>query len=99
MVAPRVGAWIETLIFTQYDIRGTVAPRVGAWIETLFLHRFPEQGCRVAPRVGAWIETTPRHAVMHDPAESHPVWVRGLKLKNCYCNLFLLRRTPCGCVD
>ena len=33
-VAPRVGAWIETLfaLFGLHDLR--VAPRVGAWIET-----------------------------------------------------------------
>ena len=32
VVAPRVGAWIETCIATA--IRECVAPRVGAWIET-----------------------------------------------------------------
>ena len=33
-VAPRVGAWIET-IYTSYSINHfLVAPRVGAWIET-----------------------------------------------------------------
>ena len=33
-VAPRVGAWIETLAFiTKCNLR-CVAPRVGAWIET-----------------------------------------------------------------
>ena len=56
MVAPHVGAWIEThsqYIPVQLPF---VAPHVGAWIETkgmtqlwlLFL---------VAPHVGAWIET------------------------------------------
>ena len=31
--------------------------------------------------------------------QSHPVWVRGLKL--CYIRLkrYLCSRTPCGCVD
>ena len=37
-VAPRVGAWIETLVAADlYSMVGGVAPRVGAWIETLGL--------------------------------------------------------------
>ncbi len=34
-VAPRVGAWIETVLY-HYNTEGhkLVAPRVGAWIET-----------------------------------------------------------------
>ena len=34
MVAPRVGAWIETLGLYQDRLIRPVAPRVGAWIET-----------------------------------------------------------------
>ena len=34
MVAPRVGAWIETAHGTLYAPAARVAPRVGAWIET-----------------------------------------------------------------
>ena len=34
-VAPRVGAWIETLSFAISLRALKVAPRVGAWIETL----------------------------------------------------------------
>ncbi len=34
-VAPRVGAWIETVQPTVYVEVSGVAPRVGAWIETL----------------------------------------------------------------
>ena len=34
MVAPRVGAWIETEEFTGIQQKAIVAPRVGAWIET-----------------------------------------------------------------
>ena len=55
-----------------------VAPRVGAWIET-FLGIITALPVFVAPRVGAWIETSvafPHHWIM----QSHPVWVRGLKL-------------------
>ena len=36
-VAPRVGAWIETLIMQQDVVAYGVAPRVGAWIETINL--------------------------------------------------------------
>ncbi len=34
MVAPRVGAWIETPSTATSSPSFTVAPRVGAWIET-----------------------------------------------------------------
>ena len=33
-VAPRVGAWIETLDALSHHADKQVAPRVGAWIET-----------------------------------------------------------------
>ena len=33
-VAPRVGAWIETMLCIVNRIVNPVAPRVGAWIET-----------------------------------------------------------------
>ena len=35
LVAPRVGAWIETRHGNIYAVKGNVAPRVGAWIETI----------------------------------------------------------------
>ena len=35
VVAPRVGAWIETQKFGCSFVTKSVAPRVGAWIETL----------------------------------------------------------------
>ena len=34
LVAPRVGAWIETLRQKRSLALAGVAPRVGAWIET-----------------------------------------------------------------
>ena len=37
VVAPRVGAWIETSVPMVFRIPLHVAPRVGAWIETPFL--------------------------------------------------------------
>ena len=56
VVAPYVGAWIETnLSFVGINLL-QVAPYVGAWIETR-----NKSGCKgsfqVAPYVGAWIET------------------------------------------
>ena len=52
---------------------------MGAWIETLtvvctFL------AFQVAPRVGAWIETGLANSI-GGARQSHPVWVRGLKLE------------------
>ena len=65
-----------------YSLRGSercrVAPYVGAWIETSRLKAemyLPE----VAPYVGAWIETLIALRLSIDN-ESHPTWVRGLKL-------------------
>ena len=37
MVAPRVGAWIETVLSHGRAPSVEVAPRVGAWIETPYL--------------------------------------------------------------
>ena len=56
LVAPRTGAWIETVTSSSSGNRSNVAPRTGAWIETRL---FPTTGraIPVAPRTGAWIET------------------------------------------
>ena len=59
LVAPRVGAWIETNLGTLELLDNPVAPRVGAWIETKNLFCF-SMFLAVAPRVGAWIETNLR---------------------------------------
>ena len=55
-----------------------VAPHVGAWIETL-QSGLSSAASTVAPHVGAWIETL---MTRYRPIllESHPMWVRGLKL-------------------
>ena len=56
-----------------------VAPCVGAWIETSRARLHAIKGL-VAPCVGAWIETD--QSLQQQKAEkSHPVWVRGLKLR------------------
>ena len=56
-----------------------VAPYVGAWIETL-LPVLVNPDRMVAPYVGAWIETS-RNRGRRNLARSHPMWVRGLKLR------------------
>ena len=56
MVAPHVGAWIETLMLSQTNQLQAVAPHVGAWIETSKFKSM-EMSNPVAPHVGAWIET------------------------------------------
>ena len=78
LVAPYVGAWIETNNSSLRFWSLYVAPYVGAWIETssgLLIRFF----MLVAPYVGAWIET---HAIQKASRAvlSHPTWVRGLKL-------------------
>ena len=57
MVAPLVGAWIETNELLNAKISETVAPLVGAWIETWIYRSYPYTLHDVAPLVGAWIET------------------------------------------
>ena len=60
IVAPRTGAWIETILIISYCAHMSVAPRTGAWIETgqaAADSALP----RVAPRTGAWIETPSSH--------------------------------------
>ncbi len=76
IVAPRVGAWIETSPDLNGDGIIEVAPRVGAWIETCG-RQLAQNSTSVAPRVGAWIETT--------------ILQNG--------KIYLIGRTPCGCVD
>ncbi len=76
---------------------GGVAPRVGAWIETRGTLK-TENEMNVAPRVGAWIETSVPSCESIS-AESHPVWVRGLKPLVPDLMWFVVSRTPCGCVD
>ena len=58
LVAPRVGAWIETQPAPISFSIDYVAPRVGAWIETSDFNINTVTNT-VAPRVGAWIETLP----------------------------------------
>ena len=56
VVAPLVGAWIETSCLITKRSQSVVAPLVGAWIETYY-HEHGNGNYSVAPLVGAWIET------------------------------------------
>ncbi len=97
-VAPRAGAWIETLAVLANCPTPKVAPRAGAWIETL--RRAAQHPHRsVAPRAGAWIETSswispPTPAVVAPRAgawiETSSSWIQK-KAPRC--------RSPRGSVD
>ena len=77
-VAPRAGAWIETLNTLRRITAKTVAPRAGAWIETgiilvdgatVWSHPVRVRGLKPSLR-----------SCMASRSASHPVRVRGLKL-------------------
>ena len=55
---------------------------MGAWIETV-IAQYDIFAMAVAPYVGAWIETKVTLTPTNGGTESHPTWVRGLKLPNC----------------
>ena len=59
LVAPLVGAWIETERRLLSWCADVVAPLVGAWIETGDISKLC-CSMMVAPLVGAWIETKKR---------------------------------------
>ena len=88
IVAPRVGAWIETPSCITCFIGTAVAPRVGAWIETISMRR---NACHlhVAPRVGAWIETNIRHEkpkLLH-VAPRVGAWIETISMRRNACHL------------
>ena len=77
-VAPRVGAWIETLEELSDAETLIVAPRVGAWIET-----GTKSGLNFQSRSHpVWVRGLKLDDALGEVAgvgQSHPVWVRGLK--------------------
>ena len=97
VVAPLVGAWIETIIWYFCKLAVDVAPLVGAWIETK-IPRPGDYSLEVAPLVGAWIETMPWYLYPYWMM-SHPSWVRGLKPLSVMSGANTMSRTPRGCVD
>jgi len=78
LVAPRVGAWIETSGATD-QARGT--PSRPAWARGLkqLINRPCFSPVDVAPRVGAWIETRNCTGPTATTKGSRPAWARGLK--------------------
>ena len=77
LVAPRVGAWIETCFEGVLVPPYSVAPRVGAWIETLVVISWP----RAFVSHPVWVRGLKQTLENSKRVEmtSHPVWVRGLK--------------------
>ena len=76
--------WVRGLKLAQISFSvppEDVAPYVGAWIETNILVHLSCRHC-VAPYVGAWIETILTLWYIKIQ-QSHPTWVRGLKLSQC----------------
>ena len=78
LVAPYVGAWIETVGMQSVPGLALVAPYVGAWIETVL--RMLEV-CGQVTSHPTWVR-----GLKHDYGyktefhqRSHPTWVRGLK--------------------
>ncbi len=76
-VAPRVGAWIETITAASPEPLQEVAPRVGAWIETCPGRDLGADG-RSRPAWARGLKLRPDLAV-HLQAASRPAWARGLK--------------------
>ena len=79
MVAPYVGAWIETSSYARKYALNGVAPYVGAWIETFTALRYSSSFNESHP---TWVRgLKPRvNSGNENDGLSHPTWVRGLKL-------------------
>ena len=77
-VAPRVGAWIETLARVCWQMCAGVAPRVGAWIET---SKDIEKNSKRPASHPAWVRGLKLQGGYRNIRIflSHPAWVRGLK--------------------
>ena len=85
IVAPYVGAWIETWPYRFGSDSLTVAPYVGAWIETWHQHRLKD----METSHPTWVRGLKPHTCtsrMYD-GWSHPTWVRGLKLSLSVCKV------------
>ena len=80
VVAPLVGAWIETRYGRPTAGDRDVAPLVGAWIET---EEYPSARGLVGSRAPLWARGLKR---LPGPetcltGRSRPLWARGLKLR------------------
>ena len=92
-------SWVRGLkhLVSIFMFHYAVAPLVGAWIETV-TSVMGVFSSGVAPLVGAWIETI-SYTLNVSGQESHPSWVRGLKLVLLFLFCMRCSRTPRGCVD
>ena len=79
IVAPHVGAWIETRDTFCTSKGYDVAPHVGAWIETACLR----SSLRWDMSHPTWVRGLKLFVSLVVPVDvgSHPTWVRGLKLR------------------
>ena len=78
IVAPYVGAWIETTFVECYHPTTRVAPYVGAWIETSVTLIVLAELSTSHP---TWVRGLKLIMLFYfrSREESHPTWVRGLK--------------------
>ena len=84
-VAPRVGAWIETVAECR---QGCVPPSLPVWERGLKLDKeyIIAAANHVAPRVGAWIETiafTSPSVSSNDVAPRVGAWIETANLEEC----------------
>ena len=97
-VAPRAGAWIETLPL-RYFYKPILSHPVRVRGLKLPIDKLKLVTAYVAPRAGAWIETTPPYTpdISEHVAPRAGAWIETL----CYLGngIALAGRTPCGCVD
>ena len=71
---------------------------MGAWIEIIVSKKRKTLDGSVAPHMGAWIEM--KNGTRYtERRQSHPTWVRGLKLATLQSKWVGISRTPHGCVD
>ena len=96
-VTPCMGVWIETAKRLGYGGGRYVTPCMGVWIET-FAILYNCLQLYVTPCMGVWIETGGVRGC-EAVAESHPVWVCGLKLQHHQLEIIFHRHTLYGCVD
>jgi len=96
-VAPRAGAWIETLCIIYPARMSDVAPRAGAWIETAPQTLQHEKGRSRPVRARGLKPPTAEDVFVVMP--SRPVRARGLKLRSRQTPCDTSRRAPCGRVD
>ena len=92
IVAPYVGAWIETLNVENARGVALVAPYVGAWIET-YDTIDEDVDNKSHP---TWVRGLKHVALMYPAVtvKSHPTWVRGLKLCLLFCFILPILVAP-----